>query len=227
MPTTTRKAKTSSRRRFRSTRSAKPSRQTFAQAGPNGLSRVTNRVNTGPVHSFTQKVFQSTYSITSVVTVDTSVSFSFVLTDLAANVTSLSNLYDQYRIRRVRVFIDAMTNISPPVAAAGNPVSLLLVAVDFDDAAAITKAQILGYENVQVVVPGSSIQLDLVPRIAVAAYSGTFTSYSNQTSWIDCSSQTVQHYGVKVVATAALGTATVFPTWAIHFEYLVDFRNVR
>jgi len=97
--------------------------------------------------------------------------------------------------------------------------------VDYDDATALTlPAQALDYSNA---LSGEGYQAQrrvFKPHVAIAAYSGAFTSFANEESpWIDNISSGVQHYGVKTAwtVTAALQHMDV------NVRMWLQFRNVR
>jgi len=63
-----------------------------------------------------------------------------------------------------------------------------------------------------------------IPHVAVASYSGTFTSFTNEVApWIDIASPSVQHYGLKTACTPT--TAVV--QYTARARLSVSFRNVR
>jgi len=59
-----------------------------------------------------------------------------------------------------------------------------------------------------------------VPSVAAAAYSGAFTSYMNVVApWIESSSSSVQHYGVKYALTISPATFAYDVTARVHFQF--------
>jgi len=58
--------------------------------------------------------------------------------------------------------------------------------------------------------------------MAVAAYSGAFTSYSNLVGgWIDSASPAVQHYGIKLATPIATGSIA----YTMTARAVVSFRS--
>jgi hypothetical protein len=114
------------------------------------------------------------------------------------NYSEYTGLFDQYRIDDVEVWIDAA---SPGLAStASTNVGQLFTAVDLDDNTA--PSSIVQVES----KPGACVTTGMVghyhrwkPHMAVAVYSGTFTSFANAPSnWIDSASPGVAHYGIKL-----------------------------
>jgi len=97
--------------------------------------------------------------------------------------------------------------------------------IDYDDAVNLTTfASALDYPSAFQSEGYTPHRHVFVPHIAVAAFAGTFTAYANEEApWIDCASNTVQHYGVK---TAWSGTSAVF-LYDVRVRVIVQFRNVR
>jgi len=137
--------------------------------------------------------------------------------------SSWAAVFDQYLIREVEVWIT--TAFSPAATAVNYGNENLYLVVDYDDANALTTvAGALAYENVIAAPVTNGHYRKWRPHIAVAAYSGTFTSFKNEVSdWIDVASPNVQHYGLKVVAdvtsTNALQVKMFTRVW-------IQFRNV-
>jgi len=137
------------------------------------------------------------------------------------NSAAFSALYDQYRIVAMRYTFIPRTNVVSGTAY--NPP--MYSVIDYDDAAIIaSRAAITQRANVAVTQVYESLQRTFKPHVAVAAYSGAFTSYKNEAAdWIDTASTTVQHYGLKVFIDAC---TTPAPVWDVEIEYFIEFRNV-
>jgi hypothetical protein len=148
--------------------------------------------------------------------VPTSSGMNFQLTN-CPNASTLVALFDQYRIARLEVWIQ------PQSTNNGGHAGMLYSAVDYDASASLTVTAISQLSNV-VVGPASTIghYHNFVPHVAVAAYSGAFSSFANETSpWIDTASSTVQHYGVIISAGV---TTDVIPIDG-QVRYHLEFRN--
>jgi hypothetical protein len=144
---------------------------------------------------------------------------------LSTNVTDytdLTGLFDQYRCTRVQAWL--VPRIGPAQITSAANTGLIASVVDYDDLSTPSFNQLLEYRNV-LVGPGSRGHYrDFKPHVAVAAYSGSFTSYGNvEDLWIDCSSPGVQYYGVKV----GLEQTDVVYTYDLIVKTSWDFRNQR
>jgi len=138
------------------------------------------------------------------------------------NATNYTALFDQYRIVQVEVWI------TPQIGGSGgvllNAGSLMKTVVDYDNTTTTaTQAFFDDFANCHTTGIQSGHYRRYTPHVAVAAYSGAFTSFSNVVApWIDCASPGVQHYGLKIYADAT-------PLGAIGIDvitrYHVQFRN--
>lgn len=157
---------------------------------------------------------------TTSVTVPSNGVYSFTATNSVSQFSSWSAVFDQYRFMEVEVWVTC--EAQPSVIFNGS--QNLYSVIDYDDASGLsTVAGALAYSNV-IAAPLSNGQYrKFKPHIAVAAYSGAFTSFKNEKApWIDVASPNVQHYGLKVVSdvTAAAVPIKMFSrTW-------IQFRNV-
>lgn len=143
--------------------------------------------------------------------------FNFVVSALD-QISPLTALFDQYRIAMIELWV---TPQGSAVSVTGNIASV----IDYDDSNALTTyAQALDYVNVVSTEAGVAHYRRFVPHVAVAAYSGTFASFANETApWIDAASTGVQHYGLKLAATIA---GSIVP-YDLHYRLHTEWRNVR
>jgi len=135
--------------------------------------------------------------------------------------TSWQAVFDQYRIELIEYTF--MPTSSEGFSASN--VGMFTVVVDLDDNTALTTvASAMDYPQQQTVRGSDPVRVVWKPHIALAGYSGAFSSYINEgPQWIDCSSPAVQHYGVK---TAWTQTGSAY-TYNIAIRCRVSFRNVR
>jgi hypothetical protein len=134
--------------------------------------------------------------------------------------SQFASVFDQYRIAEVELWLQPTLPASTP--SPGN-VNLFSV-VDYDDANVPSSiAQLLEYENAIVSSISNGHYRKFKPHLAVAAYAGTFTGFSNKAAdWIDCASSTVQHYGSKFgmdTSSVTVGVRAMIRIW-------IQFRNV-
>jgi len=160
-------------------------------------------------------------TITSSISVSVASAFSVQLS-FFGNSTNLQTVFDQYRIALVEVSFLPRASLNT-VTAVSDPGRFVSV-VDLDDNTALSGiSNALSYQGAKITEGTKEHKRTFVPHIAVAAYSGTFTSYANEAApWIDCASNTVQHFGVKTYWTAT----TNVEVYDVFFRAHLQFRNV-
>lgn len=133
--------------------------------------------------------------------------------------TSFSAVFDQYKIDLIEVWIEPQ--VTETTAAAAD-VGTYTTVIDVDDASAPTSnADLQSYSSVVQTKGTQSHYHRFVPSVAVAVYSGTFTSFAATTSmWLDCGSPNIQHYGIKAAST----TAAAIQTYTIQAKLHVSWR---
>lgn len=138
-------------------------------------------------------------------------------------ISSLTAVFDQYRIAEVEIWF--WPRITPGTGVTVDA-GMMATAVDYDDANALTTfPQALDYQNVLVSDGRQGHYHRFVPHVALAAYSGAFTSFANKPApWIDAASTGVQHYGIKAAWTA---TDVSLYTYSVQARLHMEFRNVR
>lgn len=163
------------------------------------------------------------YSVTALTT-------NLVSTTLGSLLTSLSNysgyakfadLFDQYRFVSIEAWINPPASQSTPGAP---EIGTWVTTVDLDDSTApATYAACSMAQGAMQTSVLSAHYHRWKPSIDVAAYSGVFTSYANMTDqWIDCSSASVNQYGLKY-AVSATSTAMTFN---VIYRAVVEFRGI-
>lgn len=150
----------------------------------------------------------------------TAAGINFQLTNVP-NKSDWEAAFDQYRITEIEVWLYLSSSNN------GGHQGTLYSAVDYDSASTtLLPSQLAEYSNV-IIAPVSTIghYHKFRPGVAVAAYSGAFTSYAHELSpWIDCTSDTVQHYGV--VLACSVTTDNALPVQA-QVRYHLEFKNIR
>jgi hypothetical protein len=129
---------------------------------------------------------------------------AFTVADFTGS-AALLGVFDQYKIDQIECWLENQN----PNANANTPE--LYSAVDLDDANAPAGLQAIQDHQGAIVSGGYAGHYHkFAPHVAVAVYSGAFTSFSNSPSaWIDSASPNVQHYGLKF-ATVSTGAAQQF-----------------
>lgn len=119
--------------------------------------------------------------------------YSFYLSSFAG-AGPYTNLFDQYILDEVEFWL---TPESPQGTTVFGQVTS---AVDFDDAnVPTTNLMVADKQSSVVTAGGAATYIRFAPHMAVAVYSGAFTSFGNEPAqWIDAASASVQHYGVKL-----------------------------
>jgi len=179
-----------------------------------------------PYSSTNNKPFKAVQTVyqDSLVTTSTSTPITMNITFTAAaldQATQFGNLFDQYRINKLEVWI------SPKYSASGgNTTSAYLSVIDFDDSTALSSFNAgLDYQNCVTSTITQSQYRCFTPHIAVAGYTGSFGGFTNMTApWIDWSSTGVVHYGLKCIFNQTSSTGVpIDVTYRVHFEN----RNLR
>jgi hypothetical protein len=170
---------------------------------------------------------QSSSLLTVTPTATQNPTYTFSLGDLDES-TEFTGLFDQYRIDCVCFKLLPMQNAIGLTTNSTTTCVTPYVVVDYDDASAITSAaQARSFESCIIVPPGKECTRQFRPRIAIAAYSGTFTSFANMADqWIDSNSNSVAHYGIKVFLPGATAAQTLLQSWTVEREYWLSFRKV-
>jgi hypothetical protein len=217
MPSTSFPSNSRIRRRNPLLRGKKPVKKLWSIASQAQPCADTPRPQDNVIHRFVQQQDLGTILTTSA-SVATALGINFQLTNVP-NSSSYTSLFDQYRIAEIEFWVQ------PQAQNNGGGAGILYSAVDYDSASSsLTPSQVSQYSNV--LMAPMTIQGHyhrFVPHVAVAAYSGSFSSYQNQAApWIDCSSSTVQHYGIVIAAGIAGGAVPLDGQVRYHLE----FRNV-
>lgn len=121
--------------------------------------------------------------------------FSFTLSSLA-DASALTSVFEQYIVRELEVLIEPqVSEVTTPTGDVGE----LLTVIDIDDANNPSSLADLGsYPSLCQTRATQAHYHRWVPGVAIAAYSGVFTSFAATTSmWLDCGSPNILHYGLK------------------------------
>lgn len=135
-------------------------------------------------------------------------------------------LFDQYRIDEIEATFTYSRNSSEQGPSANPDLPIMLITPDFDDVNTVTYDEILQYGTVQTKRLDQPFTIRFKPRLAKGAYAaGVFSSFtSEKPCFIDLSSPSVQHYGLKWVIIqpnpSASGTekaGTLLAVYRYHF----------
>jgi hypothetical protein len=153
--------------------------------------------------------FSRTVGLGDIVTsaVDVFGAYAFTIGALPGSADFLS-LFDQYRLSQVTLTFSPVN-----IDGIGEPIYTVL---DYDDAAVPTSTDVLRqYDNLKITPVSQYFERTLNPHVALAAYSGAFTSFANMAaSWIDSGSPAVQFYGLKYAWPGRVGATGAFSVQA-------------
>jgi len=154
-------------------------------------------------------------------TVFTGVGQSFLATQIPS-FSSFASVFDQYRIEMIEVWIVPSSGTGAVLGT--DPASFVSV-IDYDDNSfPASEGALLDYQNAITTTVGNGHYRSFVPHIAVAAYSGTFTSFANEVApWIDAASSGVAHYGLKIGVSPTLTVVDI----TLRARFWMSYRNVR
>lgn len=143
------------------------------------------------------------------------------------NSSSYIAVFDQYKYEYIRIELKPTANALGLYTSSTTSLSPLYLVIDYDNATNLTGISAAQqYDNCMILEAHESASRAICPRMAVAAYSGSFASYANaQSGWVDCSSNTVQFYGFKWYLAAVIASQTLLPQWDVYVEEIVSFRN--
>jgi hypothetical protein len=151
--------------------------------------------------------------------------FSFALSDVA-DYTSYVSVWDVFRIREIVVTIVPLTLSSTP--SAGPSYAFGYISPDFDDATTpANSAAMLSYATLAVLAPSDRYSFKFQPSVDIATTTSAAASvngvFNKKSPWLDCSSPSVPHYGVKAAVTQS--TSTNLTQWCIFARYVIDFKR--
>jgi hypothetical protein len=146
------------------------------------------------------------------------------------NSASYAAIFDQYKIVAASVTFTVQNGPGYQANTASNIVlPRLWTCIDYDDANVPTSVNyVQQYSSCMLTPPGTGVTRLLQPHVALAAYSGTFTSYANmEDQWVDIASTAVQHYGIKWALEAGGVAQTILQLVNYEVTLWVKFRSTR
>jgi len=204
-----------------------------ARAALRGGSRVRSakraRVRTSGAHSFSRYC-----ASTAPVEVNGVYKAGAVTTSFSQLVQSsdFSGLFDQYRIQKVILTFQLITNVDAPTVtnstSTTNPTNWfpkLWYIPDYDGGADETIASIKERQGVRckIMRPNSTIRISYTPKCRVLTYStASSTGYSPRNIKIDMTDTNVEHFGLKYV----VDTNQVDPNDSYPFKFIIEQKLV-
>jgi hypothetical protein len=137
---------------------------------------------------------------------------------------NFTGVFDQYKLDSLEIWLTGP--VTENISAGSGTKIQHFSCIDYDNAAVPTTAdELTDYSNAQSSPIYQGHYHHFQPHIAVAYYSGAFTSFGNvENQWIDCLSPSVQHYGVRYFCDA---TPTATQQISFIVRAIVSFRNPR
>jgi len=159
--------------------------------------------------------------MTSSTIADVTVGVNWSLSTAAPNYANFCAVFDQYKIERVEIWIEA--NVTTALTTYQEVCNYVSV-VDLDDSGTPSSyLSLVDKPGAQLSKPWESHYHSFVPTLAIATYSGAFTSYMSMADqWVDTSSPSVQFYGLK----CAVNTTTSVIGFQVRSRLTVSFRGV-
>lgn len=151
---------------------------------------------------------------------------NFQLNNLA-NATEFTNLYDQYCIKGIKIdFIPRCTEAMP-----NNPnlIGNLWSVIDRDDSTApVNINTVLQYQNLKRTQHTDVHSRYFKPSVAAEFFAtGIATTYGEKKNqWLDCTNDTVEHYGIKLW-TDGLPVGAPAISYDVVIKFYLAFKNVR
>ena len=142
------------------------------------------------------------------------------------NYTELTALYDQYRIDWVECefyFSQNYSTVNVPERA----LPIVYLAKDYDDSASATVQALQQYDSCQAwqtghQQPHGKHVIRVKPNVDIALYQGVTTGYARgKPMFIDTSSPSVPHYGIKLCVDSVTPATASTPVgyFSINFKY--------
>jgi len=138
------------------------------------------------------------------------------------NIADFTALYDSYKVNKLFFKLIPWIN-SADISGLDSLINpgwlpMVLMVHDFDDGSAPTYTDLLQNNNLKVTKYGPIIKESFEPR-----YNSSLQNLPSNKSWLDMSTLTTVHYGIKgFISDANVGTATLY--WVI-VEAEVEFRG--
>jgi hypothetical protein len=138
-------------------------------------------------------------------------------TNSVANPAAYLSLFDQYRVDLIEVWVRSTAPQGTSTFAD------MASCIDLDDGNTPTNfVEVENHPQSVVASSGAGRYFCWQPHVAVALFSGAFTSYGSEPGgWIDSASPSVQHFGLKF----AMGTEPVPLTYLYTTRMHISFRS--
>lgn len=182
---------------------------------PRPLPRLESSEKSAIMHNYVRMTAASSTMITSA-SAETNFSFRFLLSNISG-ITDLASLYDAFKINWVEAMVYPDVQQTTCEATVNIGATYGFCAIDYDNDATQTIAQIEQYENCEVFSQLRPYTRRFVPRFLGAAISNSSVNQAaiSQKGWIDFAADDTPHFGLLFD----------FPTASVHVNVLrVIFR---
>lgn len=158
-------------------------------------------------------------------------SYQFILDNLV-NPTDFTNLYDQYRINKIMLFLEPQYDQTQGVGSAGPISKKIRVVHDYNDATPLTdEDQYLEYSNCKSYAPWSrrGIKITLYPKVNNVLENKTgspnaFSSVNSNKLWLNIADDEVPHFGLKIFIPGGM-VATDGIMFRVRAKFHISLKN--
>jgi len=159
-------------------------------------------------------------------------SFSFSL-DQVPNASEFVNLYDMYKINRVKIMAIPVSNVTlfgdltPEVFRQTEYSNRFFSVLDYNDSGVFTSVnQAREYQNCKVTMSTKIHKRYFKPRVALDVISGL--GYNPKSQWLSTANITTPHYGIKFAYEGRTNTTSAAVTlYKLEAVFYMSFRNPR
>jgi len=148
---------------------------------------------------------------------------------LLDNISTLSSLYDQYRIVKMEYLIFPQINANstgPEISSGSINCFGFYTVVDYDDGNNPASLSVLRqYQTCEVHNPWKVIKRTVSPCVNIVTASSGIEA--KRSPWLDAATTAVNHYGLKIGCNANANTAAVQQAFSIHCRVFTQWRNIR
>lgn len=153
------------------------------------------------------------------------------------NITDIVNLFEEYRIKKVRVTLIPHWNVSDTVnQTALNDAQLIpqiFYVFDQDDITPVAMQQLMQMQGVKMAMLDKPITMSFAPKPQQLAAGGVgggaaiVQRAGNNNLWLDCDAVNTPYYGLKFnIRTGAAPTGINF-AWDVKIDYVIECKGIR
>lgn len=157
--------------------------------------------------------------------------YSFKL-DNVVNPSDFVNLYDQYRINKITLYLERQLNQTGTISVNSPNNQRLRVVHDYNDNNPLTQEDdYLEYSNCKSyqIIGNGNIRITLYPKINnivenVGGAASAFTSMNSNKVWLNINEDEVPHFGIKIYVPNFVTTADV-TLFKVRARFDLSFKN--